>query len=75
MQLTLLTTLAQPPMAASLAPARGAAAPSRESLPSLSEQPLEDVFIARINDLRLACNGSVRHEIPQLDPLPGHARR
>lgn len=32
MQLTLLTTLAQPPMAASLAPPRGAAAPSREAV-------------------------------------------
>ena len=51
-----------------------AAAPSRENLPSPSEQPLEDVFIARINDLRLAGKGSVQHEIPQHAPVPGHAR-
>jgi hypothetical protein len=50
-----------------------AAAPSRENLPPLSEQPLEDVFVPRISTLRLAGKGSVRREIPQHAPGPWSA--
>jgi hypothetical protein len=50
-----------------------AAAPTRENLPPLVQPPLEQVFVARINELRLAGNGSVQPEIASPTPTPGHA--
>jgi hypothetical protein len=51
-----------------------AAAPSRENLPPLMEQPVEDVFIAKVDRLTLSGQGSVRREIPRLAPAPWQAQ-